>query len=391
VVRGQRCGARSRPLRCDASGQPAIETPIRGNGSRERQENLEGVVTYKRLPEEDLEHVLAHTRHLWEDLRGKQIFVTGGTGFFGRWLLESLAWINDRLGLGASAVVLTRDADGFRATAPHLADHPTIRLHPGDVRSFEFPAGRFSHVIHAAAQFGTGVNATDPLADLAIATDGTHRVMDLARRCDTRRVLLTSSGAVYGTQPPDLSHLSEDHSGAPDPLDPTTVYGQGKRMAEHVAGLYGSRYGIETTVARCFAFIGPYLPLHGHFAAGNFLRDGLAGGPIRVNADGTAIRSYLYAADMAVWLWTTLFCGEPSRAYNVGSEHGLSTGALAQAVAARLGVPVLIAKAPVAGQPAHRYVPCTQRARVELGLTQRICLDEAIERTVRWLRTTSFD
>ena len=296
-------------------------------------------MTDKRLPEEDLEHVLAHTRHLWEDLRGKQIFVTGGTGFLGCWLLESLAWINDRLGLGASAVVLTRDVASFRTKAPHLAEHPAIRLHPGDVRSFAFPAGGFSHVIHAAAQFGTGVNPSDPLAELAIAIDGTHRVMDFARRCDAGRVLLTSSGAVYGMQPPDLSHVSENHSGAPDPLDPTTVYGQGKRMAEHISGLSCSRYGIETTVARCFAFIGPHLPLHGHFAAGNFLRDGMAGGPIRVNGDGTAIRSYLYAADMAVWLWTTLFRGEPSRTYNVGSEHGIGTGALAHTMATRLGVP----------------------------------------------------
>jgi dTDP-glucose 4,6-dehydratase len=355
---------------------------------RERQDDLEGTVTDKRLPEEDLEHVLAHTRGLWEDLRGKRMFITGGTGLFGCWLLESFAWANDRLGLGASAVVLTRNTDGFRTKAPHLTEHPAIRLHPGDVRSFEFPAGAFSHVIHAATEFGTGVNATDPLAVLAITVDGTHRVMDLARRCGAPRVLLTSSGAVYGTQPCGLSHVPEDYSGAPDPLNSTTVYGQGKRMAEHVCGLYYSRYGVKATVARCFAFVGPHLSLHGHFAVGNFIRDGMAGGPIKVNGDGTSMRSYLYAADMAVWLWTTLFRGEPSRAYNVGSEHVLSTGALAQNVATRLGVMVQIAKAPVAGQAAHRYVPSTQRAQAELGLMERICLDDAIDRTIRWLRTT---
>jgi dTDP-glucose 4,6-dehydratase len=346
-------------------------------------------VTDRRLPEEDLEHVLAHTRDLWEDLRGQRIFITGATGFFGCWLLESFAWVNERLGLGASAVVLTRDAGGFQAKAPHLAEHPAIRLHSGDVRSFEFPPGGFSYLIHAAAQFGIGLNETDPLAELTIAIDGTNRVMELARRCEAPRVLLTSSGAVYGTQRSDLSHVPEDHSGAPDPLNSTTVYGQGKRIAEHVCGLYYSRYGIKTTVARCFAFIGPHLSLHGHFAVGNFLRDGMAGGPIKVNGDGTAIRSYLYAADMAVWLWTTLFRGEPSRAYNVGSEHALSIGALAQSVASRLGVPVLIAKAPVPGQAVHRYVPCTKRAQAELGLMERVCLDDAIDRTIRWLRTTS--
>src|SRR6266699_1485011 len=100
------------------------------------------------VPREDLEHVLAHTRELWEELRGNRIFITGGTGFFGCWLLESFAWANDKLDLHAAAVVLTRNAEAFRTKAPHLADHPAIRLHTGDICSFDFPSGSFSHVIH---------------------------------------------------------------------------------------------------------------------------------------------------------------------------------------------------------------------------------------------------
>src|SRR5260221_10913153 len=98
----------------------------------------------------DLDHILGCTEGLWEDLRGERIFITGGTGFFGCWLLESFAWANDRLGLGASALVLTRNPDAFAKRVPRLARHPAVHFHVGDVRSFEFPHGECSHVVHAA-------------------------------------------------------------------------------------------------------------------------------------------------------------------------------------------------------------------------------------------------
>src|ERR1039457_4591470 len=93
--------------------------------------------------EQDLEHVLLHTRVLWEELRGNRLFLSGGTGFFGCWLLESFVWTNERLKLGASAVVLTRNHSAFERKALHLALHPSITLQAGDVRSFDFPAGQF--------------------------------------------------------------------------------------------------------------------------------------------------------------------------------------------------------------------------------------------------------
>jgi dTDP-glucose 4,6-dehydratase len=63
---------------------------------------------------EDLDHILAHTEGLWEELRGKRVFITGGTGFFGCWLLESFAWANEKLGLNASMLVLTRNLEAFK-------------------------------------------------------------------------------------------------------------------------------------------------------------------------------------------------------------------------------------------------------------------------------------
>lgn len=335
----------------------------------------------------DLDHILARTGDLWGELRGQRIFITGGTGFFGSWLLESFAHANDRLALNASAVVLTRDPAAFRRKAPHLAGHPAIALHAGDVRTFAFPEGSFSHVIHAATEASARLNAEDPLLMFDTTVEGTRHTLDFSRACGARKFLLTSSGAVYGRQPPELTHIPEEYPGAPDPADPASAYGEGKRVAELLCALHaGPHATIEAKIARCFAFVGPCLPLDAHFAIGNFIRDALAGGPIRITGDGTPVRSYLYAADLAIWLWTLLFKGAPGRAYNVGSADDRPLRDVARTVADAAGIrEVRILQPPASGPPA-RYVPSVGRAQTEFGLQTWIGLDDAVRRTLEWHR-----
>jgi nucleoside-diphosphate-sugar epimerase len=338
----------------------------------------------------DLDHVLNHTAGLWDELRGQRLFITGGTGFFGCWLLESFAWANERLALGAEAWVLTRNVEAFARTAPHLARRPDIRFHPGDVREFAFPAGSFSHVIHAVNEAHGRLNETDPKLFVDTAATGTRRMLDFAVQCGAKRFFLTSSGAVYGRQPASVARLSEDYNGGPDVLRKESIYGEVKRMSELLCAIYARQHGFEVKLARGFTFVGPYLPMDAHFAVGNFIRDAMAGGPIKVSGDGTTVRSYMYAADLAIWLWTILFRGVSNRPYNVGSRQPVSIGELAETVSRSLAgqAEVQIAQKPVAGQPAARYVPETARAEQELGLREWVPLDDAIRRTAQWHKTT---
>jgi dTDP-glucose 4,6-dehydratase len=334
---------------------------------------------------QDLEHVLANTQGLWDELRGQRIFITGGTGFFGCWLLESFLWANDKLALGASATVLTRNPEAFQRKAPHLAGHSSVRLHSGDVRSYQFPDGQFSHVIHAATESSTKLNEQDPLSMLDTIVQGTRQTLDFAVACGARKFLFTSSGAVYGEQPSELSHIPETYVGSPDTMDPRSAYGEGKRAAELLCAIYHREHGIETKIARCFAFVGPYLTLDAHFAAGNFIRDAMRGGPIRVEGDGRPYRSYLYAADLAIWLWTILMRGAPCRPYNVGSDEALTVAQVAMCVSESAGgVAVEIAERAEKGTPRRRYVPATGRVREELRLRQHVPLDAAVARTLAW-------
>ena len=334
----------------------------------------------------DLDHILDSTRALWAQMRGERLFLTGGTGFFGCWLMESFLWANQRLNLNAKVTVLTRNPQLFISSKPHLALADAVTLINGDVRSFEFPKGEFSHILHAATESNAKINAENPLECLDTIISGTRHVLDFASQCKAKEFLLISSGAIYGKQPDYLTHLAEEYSGAPNPLEISTSYAQGKRTAEHLCCLYSSKSQTRIKIARCFAFVGPYLPLDWHFAIGNFIRDGLRGGPIVINGDGTPRRSYLYAADLATFLWTILFKGQSLRPYNVGSDHSFSILEVAEMVSQRMPSPVGIEihGKSLPNKALEQYIPDISRIKHELGVQPSLALEEAISRTVRF-------
>jgi nucleoside-diphosphate-sugar epimerase len=352
-------------------------------------------------PAVDLAPLLSRTAALWEQLRGKTLLLTGGTGFFGRWLLESFVTANRRFDLGARLLVLTRDSGRFCATAPGLAAEESLDLISGDVRTLE-PAdlhvqlGRhcprqISHVIHAASETTVAANHDNPVGVLETACEGTRRVLDLAEVFGAERLLLTSSGAVYGTQPAGLEQVPETFTGAPDVSSPMSAYGEGKRVAELLCNARAQAGRLDCRIARCFAFVGPHLALDAHYAIGNFLRDALAGETIRVHGDGSPLRSYLYAADLATWLWTLLLHPDASGTYNVGSDEALTIAQVAEAVSRNSAAKpaVSIARQPDPSRPGARYVPDISRARRELGLDVWTPLDAAIRKTLEFHQLNS--
>lgn len=334
----------------------------------------------------DLKAILSHTKGLWDELRDQRIFITGGTGFFGTWLLETLAYANDTMNLGLEAVVLSRDPDQFKQKCPHLGNHQAIQFLQGDVRDFQFISGHFSHVIHAATEASATLNLEQPLLMFDTIMEGTRRTLEFAKICGAKRFLFVSSGAVYGRQLPEVTHVTEDESCRLDTMNTRHAYGIGKYAAEHMAMLYGHSYHFEVKIARCFAFLGPHLPMNGTYAIGNFMRDALQGEPIVINGDGTPIRSYLYASDLIVWLLTILMLGKSGRPYNVGSDKDHTIAEIAQIVASHFNPRPVVQqlKKTAHNQPSERYVPDITRARTELQLQPFTDLDQAIQLTKDW-------
>lgn len=345
------------------------------------------------LPARDLEEIASSSCVPWRELDGAHLFVTGATGFWGCWLLESFAHARQTHNLEARLTFLSRDPEAFFTSRPHLASCKYLHALRGDVRDFAMPPERFTHIIHAATPASAAFNEAQPLAMFSTIVDGTRRILDLAQQSQTTRLLLASSGAIYGPQPAHITRIAEDFEGAPRLDDIKSAYAQGKRAAEWLALAQASSIqpSLEVVIARGWAFIGPLLPLDTHFAIGNFLRDALRGNEIHIAGDGTPWRSYLYASEMAEWLWAMLLRGEPGRAYNLGSEDGRPLREIAATVARvadgsdGCARQVLVAREPDLSRPPSRYVPSTRRAREELGLSQKISLEDGVQRTLEWL------
>ena len=308
-------------------------------------------------------------------MRFKRIFITGGTGYIGKSLLDYRLRHPDLLA-GAELVLLARDPMAFKTRYPRLARQPGVSFIKGDVRSFEPPSGVFDAVVSAASPV-QGAAPDDEITEVNI--EGTRRLIQLADKMGVQRILMTSSGAVYGRcmNPPD-----EDSA-----LKPLTAYGVAKMKAERM--LVDS--GISTGIARIFAEIGPYLPRLGGFAVGNFIQNCINKEPITIKGDGRAYRSYLFADDLIEWLSAILECDDGSRAYNVGSPHGITILDLARTVSRICGwggdICVLGRND---GSPPERYYPNVCRAMDELAVKIHFDLEAAIEKTYKMICSEAF-
>jgi dTDP-glucose 4,6-dehydratase len=335
----------------------------------------------KPLPHDDLESIVSEASEPFEALRGARVFLTGGTGFFGHWLVESLLHANRVKQLGIRATILTRSVSIFRARSPWIAEDAAVSLLEGDVCTFKFPAEPHSHIIHAATDSGGRQSSLSEAELHASIVEGTRHVLEFAGVSGAVRMLYVSSGAVYGRCIPLC--VPEEF---PLPSLPPASYASAKQLAEQMC--LSCRVDTEAVIARCFAFVGPRLPLDQHFAIGNFIGAALAGETLMILGDGTSWRSWLYMRDLAVWLWALLIRGESGRPYNVGSDVGYTIADAATLTAATLapGLDVKVLGRPHPEVPPSLYVPSIQRAHTELGLRVSVPLAEALRRTAAWYR-----
>jgi nucleoside-diphosphate-sugar epimerase len=297
----------------------------------------------------------------------KTLLVIGGTGFFGKSIL-------DAFGRGLltpwnvkHVIVISRHADALLKTAPQLVNKNVTLLSADITTTNSLPFA--DYVIHAAASTDVRNYTMQPEQERLNILAGTYHYCELAKQFHAKsKIVYVSSGAVYGKQPPELEKISEDYQflDAEDIPEGKRDYARAKRDAELAVIKLGAD-GFHVSIARCFAFVGRWLPRDQHFAIGNFMRDTLEGGPIVVQAKHKVYRSYMYADDLVEWLMTIANnASKKCPTYNVGSDEAILLDDLANKLAQFYNIKAE-AHLAIEGK-VDRYIPSIEKAKTELSL-----------------------
>jgi nucleoside-diphosphate-sugar epimerase len=326
----------------------------------------------------------------FKKLKNKIFFITGATGFVGTWILGALLFANDNFSLNIKIYILSRNPKLFQSSNIYIANHPSVVFIKGDIRKTlntktlsQLP-DQFDYFIHAACDLSSKIS---PLDMFEICTLGTKKILDLAKLIKVKEFLLISSGAVYGSQPDNINALSECYLGNLNWKDGDSfAYGLGKINSEWITKEYSNKKYFKTKIARCFAFVGPYMKMDKNFAIGNFIKDAAEGKNIKVKGDGRPIRTYLYAGELSIWLLEILINSKENSIYNVGGSEEISIFNLAKKIANLINpkLSVIVSNSNTFANKSNKYIPDINLIKKELNLTPKIDLEQSIIQTYEW-------
>ena len=318
-------------------------------------------------------------------LDGARVLLTGGTGFVGKWLIETAQIACDNGAKEFEIVVPTRKLSAMHVVETKTIGFKNLSLIEGDLLTDTLEIGAVDAIIHAATPASAAINESNPGEMTRINTQSMQAALKFAK--NKTPFLFTSSGAVYGNQPQSVTHIAERHNQPFSEL--TSAYAKGKHLAEVMCLQADAENSCTSIIARLFTFSGHYLPRDTHFAIGNFVQNVLDRKPISINSDGMSRRSYLYGADMATWLWCALANRDSPHPLHIGSEYSTSILELANAVARVSTTELNFApevKISVTDSDAgifHQYVPGNEATKSHLDVKEWTSLETGIALMIR--------
>lgn len=297
-----------------------------------------------------------------------QYLITGGAGFLGAALANSLVH------QGHAVRVLDDLSSGDRSVL-----HPAIHFTRGDINNIPLLWSMLQDVdcvYHLAARVSVAQSILYPRDYNATNVGGTVSLMEAIRDAGVRRVVLASSGAIYGRQP----HQPVGETAVPN-LD--SPYAISKWSAEQYVHTIGSLWGIETVALRIFNAYGPgqSLPVSHAPVVPRFMKAALSGGSVVIFGGGEQSRDFIYVADVVQALIQSASASQVNRkVLNIGSGHETTVNDLVDALEVATGRSInrVWNKEKLGG--VERLVADITQAKSLLGFRPKISLKQGLER-----------
>ena len=314
-------------------------------------------------------------------MKGSRVLITGGGGFIGTHLAESLCHDND--------VVLF---DNFRRDSlqyiPALRAHPRIRVVHGNVLDCESVRDAMEGVdtvIHSAAIAGVSNYYNESKTTLQVNILGTVNVLDAFVAVKAKRLLYFSTSEVYGSEAGGVDE--EMNHGIGPVSDRRWVYAVSKLAGENFVLRYGEEHGFHAVCVRPFNIYGPRQT--GEGAISNFALSLAAGKPLTVYGDGADIRSWCYISDLVTVVPKLLLTPETAgMTFNIGNPNTAVTSLELAEIAIKVHGGGSIIRAESGHAPIRNRYPNIDRARKYVGFEPMTGLEDGLSKTFAWFQET---
>jgi nucleoside-diphosphate-sugar epimerase len=305
-----------------------------------------------------------------------RVVVAGGAGFLGSHLCDRL------IERGDTVVCLDDLSTGSKENVAHLLDNDRFRLVVTDV-SRKVDLGdddEVDAVCNLASPASPPAYLARPLDTLAVGSEGTRRLLELAQAHDAR-FLMASTSEVYGD--PEVHPQVESYRGNVDPTGPRSVYDEAKRFAESLTMAMHRSYGVNVGIARIFNTYGPRLAPGDGRVVSNFIVQALRGEPLTVYGDGSQTRSLCFVDDEIGGL-LALLDSSLTGPVNIGNPDERTMLELAEFVLDVTGSSSGLTYEALPEDDPTRRCPDITLARTALGWEPTTDLREGIERTIEY-------
>ncbi len=276
-------------------------------------------MTTSRIIEEDIRAVANELKEVAPRLNGKTVFISGGAGFLGRYLVRTLDYLNKHVLVHPCKVIVADTFISGQYDAVPKSEH--ITLMKQDVSKPFVIDGPVHFILHAASIASPIFYNKFRVETIDAGVLGTKNLLELAREKNTESFLFFSSSEVYGN--PDSAHIptKEEYNGNVSCIGPRACYDEPKRLGETLCMTYADVYNLPVKIVRPFNIFGPGMRLDDGRVVPNFVVSAMRGQKIPIYGDGFNTRTFCYIADAITAFYLVLLSDQNREVFNVGSDE----------------------------------------------------------------------